>query len=329
MRRHPSRMVRPIGVALACAALGLVAAAPAGAYLRDFQTFQGQGTPSSDPVRTTITGCPTGRSILGAGASAFASSGVDISGVGLTRMHPIPAAPPRSFLGTNASIGAVEAEPTVGSWSLFTQVQCATRTDTAPTEATNGPYVKDVFIASTATAFDSTSPKQVSTACQGGRRSIGGGFRIQTTSGRPAKMAIRRAVRIDGGFVVNAHETVPTSASWHVIAFAVCANLGNVGARLANYAIPASDTDTVSVADVNRDFKTAFAQCPAGQFPIGGGGQVLGHTAGTAPPGDVVLVGSWPYREARGWFVEAAEETPTPRNWRVAARVICAGARQM
>jgi hypothetical protein len=141
------------------------------------------------------------------------------------------------------------------------------------------------WVASTATPFSSTSPKQVSTACQGGRQSIGGGFRIQASSGRPSRVAIRRAVRIEGGFVVNAHETVPTTASWHVIAFAVCANLGNVGSRLATYAIPASDTDAASVADVNSDYKQAFAQCPAGHFPIGGGAQVLGHTADTLPPG--------------------------------------------
>jgi hypothetical protein len=103
-------------------------------------------------------------------------------------------------------------------------------------------------------------------------------------------------------------------------------NLGTWGADWPPMP-PASDTDAASVADVNSDYKQAFAQCPAGHFPIGGGTQVLGHTADTLSPGDVVLVGSWPSRDARGWFAEAAEETATPRTWRVGPRVVCAGAR--
>lgn len=312
-------VLRAMRATVACAVIGLAGPAAAGAYLRDVQTLQSQTTPSSEPVRTLLTGCPAGQVILGTGASAVpGASGVDISGFGLTRMWPAPAG------GTSALLSAVEADPVTGSWLLFAQRQCVTQTATAPTAATNGPYVKDTFLASTASAFNSISPKQVSTACQGGRQSIGGGFRIQASSGLPTKTAVRRAVRVEGGFVVNAHETVPTGASWNLTAFAVCANLGNVGARQATYAnIPGGNT-TISVADVNRNAKQAAAGCPPGQKILGGGAEVLGHIATTLPPGDVVLTGSWPTAGGGAWLAEAVEETPTPRNWRVAGRAICA-----
>ena len=325
MRRHGSRtMVRPIAVAGACAALGLTAPAPAGAFLRDVETVVSQSAVSSDPVRTLRAGCPAGRVVLGGGASAFpASSGVTIPGVGLRHVLP-PEQPP----GTNppALFGAVEADPVAASWGLFSQRFCATPTATAPTAATNGPYIKDVFVASTASAFNSTSPKTVSTACQGGRQSIGGGFAVGSHAVL-RKTVVRRAVRVQGGFVVEAHETVPHGNSWGVTAFAVCANLGSVGTRQATYAGTRADRSAFAGLNINSPARSHSVHCPSGHFLVGGGAQVLGHTPTTPPPGDVVLLASYPQRTATGtvtWVASAVEENETPRNWNLEVRVVCA-----
>lgn len=305
------------------ASFALALPAPAGAFFRDFGAFLSQTSISSDPVRTVVSDCPGGSMLLGTGASAFSSgSGVSIPGVGLRQMWPVPVGG-----GSRAEISAVEANPVAASWGLLAQRHCATLTNTAPTAATNGSYIKDVFVASTTSAFNSTSPKAVSTACQGGRQSIGGGFYVRGTSGVLRKTAVRRAVRVEGGFAVEAHETIPHGTSWAATAFAVCANLGNVGDRQATYAGTNSGNTAYSVLNIDSPYRSVGVNCPSGYTALGGGAELQGATATTPPPGDVVLMASYPLRTSAGvttWVAQAVEETETNRNWRLGVRVICA-----
>jgi hypothetical protein len=61
------------------------------------------------------------------------------------------------------------------------------------------------------------------------------------------------------------------------------------------------------------------ASCPSGKKAIGGGGEILG-----AGKSGVAFNDSHPHNEGAGWYVEAAEVTPSLLGWEVKAWAICA-----
>src|SRR5215212_521545 len=146
--RMRSRRGWLVGLTGVMCSAALAPAAHAGAFLRDFQTHQSQTSASTFPVRTLLTGCPPGKIAFGTGASALpGASGPTITGIGLHRMW-LTGAP----VGPGVLLSAVEADPESFSWLLFAQVQCAALTDTPPTAATGGPYVKNVTVVSSVSA---------------------------------------------------------------------------------------------------------------------------------------------------------------------------------
>jgi hypothetical protein len=315
MRGRRRWLVGTLTGMLCCAALA--PSAHAAAYLRDFQTRQSQTSASTSPVRTFLTGCPVGKIALGTGASALpGASGPTVTGIGLHRMW-LTGAP----VGPGVLLSAVEADPETFSWLLFAQTQCAALTDTRPTPATGGPYIKDVTVVSSATARNSLSPKDAAVSC-GPKQSIGGGFgAIDGTPDGPTDVAVRRGVRIEGGFRSQAHETDPTGASWSLVAYAICANVTQPGTGYVS-----SIFSTARSTPVNSSDKVLTASCPSTHRTIGGGAEVLGGTATSLPPGDVVLTVSRPTfvnGVGTGWIAAATEEDPIPGNWHLRVRVVC------
>jgi len=71
----------------------------------------------------------------------------------------------------------------------------------------------------------------------------------------------------------------------------------------------------------SADEKYAFATCPSGKMPVGGGGS-SGHQAGpsyyTLP---VALISS--RSNGTAWFVRAREIVPTDEPWELIAEAIC------
>lgn len=64
----------------------------------------------------------------------------------------------------------------------------------------------------------------------------------------------------------------------------------------------------------------AYAECPPGKMPVGGGAIVsLG-----APNTFVAITASYAYVFSRRWYVVAHEMAPTSTNWSVQAQAICA-----
>lgn len=73
---------------------------------------------------------------------------------------------------------------------------------------------------------DSDSPKSASAACPVGKIIIGGGARI-TSAGQPYGLTLKESWPTGdlSSWQVEAEETVPNGAGWHVYAFAICANV--------------------------------------------------------------------------------------------------------
>jgi hypothetical protein len=293
----------------------LALASPAGAFLRDFETVQGQGVFDSNPVKDVVLGCPSGKSAIGTGASAIsASSGSPITGVGLSRMQLVT--PGTGAAGQVSWLSAVEADPEAVGWGLFGQVFCVAPTTQLPTTATSGEYLRTVFSVVQSGASNSTSPKDVTAFCPQGWESLGGGYYV----GADQDVAVRRAVRIAGppnGFRVFAHETDPTTKSWTLLTYAVCGLIEEtVGAPF--YA--GTLTAHARSSPANSQNKDLVVPCGFGRVPVGGAAQVLAPN-GAPPPGDVVLSGSRPSNST--WVASAFEEDPIPSAWHLQVRVIC------
>ena len=308
---------RVLVAALAALTGSLTAAAPAVAYLRDFQTVQAQSSLNSASAKTVISACPGGKVALSTGAvisglPTFPFGGATTD-LGLQRMRL------SSDLGSGTQVSAVEADPVRQPWLLGVQNQCASVTNVPPGGAA-GSYVKEVTVVRKVSAVSSTSPKDMSVSCGAGRQSIGGGFANGLGSGR---VAVRRAMRIDGGFRVVTQETDPTGESWQMYVIALCANLTRPGGSYVTDLSVRAKTTSID----SSDHKATIVDCPAGQLAIGGGAEVVG-SSGAAPP-DVTLVASDPSSNQgvpTGWHGAAGEEDPTAASWGLRLQAVCARA---
>jgi hypothetical protein len=299
-------------------ALALVSAPPAGAYLRDFQTVQSQSPLSAAPLKSVAAGCPAGKVALGTGGLALSGFPALLrfgtTGLGLQRMRL--SSPP----GPGTLVSAVEADFVAPPWRLTLQSQCAAVTNVPPRGPTGAPYLKDVSVVQRVSAVDSTSPKDMSVMCGGGKQSIGGGFANGLGSG---VVAVRRAMRVEGGFRVQAQETDPTDRPWQMYAIAICANLTQAGQA---YVTDLSTHESVTPIN-SSDHKADIVDCPSGQRAIGGGAELVGSNASALPPADVTLVASDPsQREGlpAGWHAAAGEEDPITGSWGIRLRAVCA-----
>jgi hypothetical protein len=312
--RIPACRLRQLLAALAgSAALTLGLAGPAGAYLRDVQVYA--PTIRSHTGNLSFT-CPGDKLLMGIGAdiNVIAAGGLALNRLGMT--------------ANRADIHALETDPVGGVWSVSGQGFCSGYTDSPPTAATGGPYLKDPIVATGATASSSLSPKSATASC-GGRRVIGGGvhvFGARPGSFPPPHLAVDRAEAAGiNSFGATAHETQATSANWGLQAIAICANYTDPipGPIYAGSALIYTSTTPASSGNKN----TAIG-CPQNFAVIGGGGRVLGARPGAAPPSQVVLTSSQPEAPGGGrgrlWFAAAAEEDPTTAAWRLEAQAVCA-----
>ena len=90
--------------------------------------------------------------------------------------------------------------------------------------------LKNVTYVTETSVNDSETSKSVTATCPTGKQAIGGGVRINggNTDGVvvPSESApVTSATNVRVGWIAGGRETVGESASWQVVAYAVCAEL--------------------------------------------------------------------------------------------------------
>jgi hypothetical protein len=323
---------RLVVVLLACAVTTLTAAAPAPAYLRNFNVSSASTPSNSVSAKSRYVRCPVGKFAIGTGGlvSPFSDN------LGLDRLFV--------YFGQRvAEGGAVETDPLVNRWLAGAHAFCATASLAPPPQGGAASYVKQVTIRRVKTLANSASAKVLTVACpsSGPARSpssIGGGGAIDSAS---PDIVFESMERVAGGTAwrVRAHETDPTNAAWELEVHAVCANITTEIAT-ANYVAPPAPNNAVGVygpysstAPSSAPVQSLMVNCPVppsnpvNTFIIGGGARVVGSGLRVTPPADVVLTQSHPAGTgpiSNGWFAQARETDFTNLAWQLQVRAVCA-----
>jgi hypothetical protein len=307
------RKSRALGAALLALVASLAVAAPAPAYLRDFQAFQVLTPSNSQTSKQLQFVCPGGKTAIGTGATIPLISNLGISGMWI-------------FFGQRAVFErAQETDSDAARWALTARAFCATNTAVKPNVGGAAPYIKRVTIERNQSSSNSNFAKTVTATCPASApTAIGGGGTIE---GATNDVAIDSVQRGGGNLLrVKAHETDATGASWSVEAHAICADVSSAPAT--NVYADNVTGNHESVSGVNSLNKTITATCPAGKSVIGGA--ALTYSPGTgfpAPPNKVVLKASRPAGDGattNQWTATAVEVDPTGASWQLRVRAICA-----
>jgi hypothetical protein len=310
MPRRSSRSRQVVVTVVVLAVGSLCAAAPAGAYLKDFQAVSVSTPSNSNAIKSQQFTCPGGKSAISVGASIPA-----IPNLGLSTLA-------RFSNGFFDRANETDSEPL--SWALTIRAWCALITNTKPNVGGAATYIKNVSIERNQSSSNSNAFKSVQATCPAGSTTVigGGGF----IDGATNDVAFDSVQRLQQGRVlrVKAHETDPTDGSWAVEAHAVCADTTNAPSTNV-YADAVVTPSVTATSSVN---KTLTATCPAGKSIVGGAAATLSPPPGTAlPPPDVVLKQSRPAGNgstADGWVATAVEVDPTAASWQLQVLAVCA-----
>jgi len=293
----------------AAVTLGLFAAAPAGAYLRDFQTVGLSSVVNSQTVKSVSVPCPPGKLALGAGGaviSPFANVGLDNLWV---------------FFGQQRTFnGGAETDSIGAKWLVTGRSFCAASVPILPPGNGAAPFIKNVSWKNRTSAANSTAFKSVVATCPAGTSAIGGGGELTGATNDLAFDSVRRAGA--AGFRVRAHEVDPTSVGWSVTATAICANITTnpPGAQFVGGAgISAPDTGP---GPIRTGTAAATASCSGGQRIIGGGAYLTGVAPGSPPPADLVLTASRPISSTT-WLGRARDTDPPTQAYHLQVRAVC------
>jgi hypothetical protein len=311
-RAHRSRASAALLVGVAGL---LTAAAPAGAYLRDFTVKQQTSAfNNNSPKRelVPVTGCP-GPII---GGAAFVSPG--LPNLGLLRLQP--------FGGLLT--GATETDSETPSWRLFSRAFCVGNTGVAPNVSGNpASYLKDLSYVTQLSSNNSSTTKSVVAKCPGGSTAIGGGGRLLAASSNVAFNAMQR-VQGNTAWRVGAREVDSTNVNWQVLATAICADITSpTGVYLGDGVAPNygfTQQVNPSTGYTSTSPKVVMRTCAVGYRVIGGGAWVLGFGFDSPVSPKVVVTRSSLGVNARTWIAEARETDDTPAEWRLNASVACA-----
>lgn len=293
---------------LSVAALGLISAAPAGAYLRDFQTVGLSSVINSQTVKSVSVPCPPGKLPLGAGGAVVPA----IGNLGLDNLW--------NFFGQQRTLnGGTETDAVAARWLVTGRSFCATSVPIIPLGG-GAPFIKNVSWKNHTSAANSLPAKSVAATCPAGASAIGGGGELTGATSDLAFDSVRRGA---GGFRVRAHEVDPTSVGWSVTATAICANITSVppGAQFVGGAgIFAPDTGP---GPLHTGTAATTASCPAnGTRIIGGGAFLTGVAPFSPPPADVVLTASRPISSTT-WLARARDTDPPGQAYHLQVRAVC------
>jgi hypothetical protein len=311
------RRIALVALAIGIAA-GLAGAAPAGAYLKDFQVVSGNSLTNSSTLKTVLVPCPTGKAVLGSGGLVVPS----LANLGLNHLWV-------NFEQGFAFDGGTESDAVASFWHVGGRGFCAAQTAVVP--STGGPgYAKNPSVPSASSAMSSASVHEAIAHCPTGDTAIGGGGGAFNNAANPSPpdVALDNSQRVLGGTAwrVRAHEVDATPGVWRATAYAICANFNAVTGP-AYYIGPKEDNVTARITQPGAPTTVVAGQvapCPMGTRVIGGGAQVLGATGPTPPP-DVVLTSSYPVVDptATGWQAWARDTDPPGPAFRLQVRAVC------
>jgi hypothetical protein len=293
---------------LGALALGLLTAAPAGAYLRDFQTVGLSSVINSTTVKSVSVPCPPGKLPLGAGGAVISPFG----NLGLDNLWV--------FFGQGRTLNGGSETDSVGArWLVTGRSFCAAQTPTIPPGG-GAPFIKNVSWKNRTSPANSTAFKSVVATCPAGASAIGGGGELTGATNDLAFDSVRRAGA--AGFRVRAHEVDPTGVGWSVTATAICANITTVppGAQYVG-ATPITGPDT-GPGPLHTGTAATTASCPGGKSIIGGGAFLTGVAPGSPPPADVVLTASRPISSTT-WLGRARDTDPPNQAYHLQVRAVC------
>src|SRR4051794_23994673 len=138
---------------------GLALPVPAAAFLRDVELLQPPGVPLNGAV-LPIT-CFNGKALVGMGADIRPV--LSTGGLAINRMWP------SDGRADQAQLGSINTyfKPGPALWGTSGQVSCAAYTDTPPTAATGGPYLKDPVMVRNASVLSRSQLRIVDADCAG------------------------------------------------------------------------------------------------------------------------------------------------------------------
>lgn len=316
MSRRTAHRSRAVCALLIAGLALLIAAAPAGAYLRDLTVKQqSTGLNSNSPKRelVPVTGCPG--PIIGGGA--FVSPA--LPNLGLNQVLP--------FGGLLT--GASETDSESAAWRLLSRAFCVANTGQTPNASGNpAQYLKALSYAFDTTGNNSLPLKTATAKCPAGKTVVGGGARILAASSNLGLRALQR-VQANTAWRAVASEVDQDNSNWQLTGVAICADVSSPSAS-ANYvgnAVPPGFGLTQQfnppTAFNSVSPKTLVRTCPPGSFVVGGGARVSGN-AFDDPPSSKVLVTRSSLGASNQWIAEARETDPTGASWRLNAHVACA-----
>jgi hypothetical protein len=266
---------------------------------------------------------------MGADIHPVVSSG----GLAINRMWP------SEGRADQALLGSVNTDTRKALWGTSGQVSCAGYTDTPPTAATGGPYLKDPVVVRKSSVLSTSQLRVVDADCAG-RQPIGGGFSLLSTRGAagnpPVHTTIDQAEIAGRRFRVVAHSTQSVRIRWSLEAYAVCANYSDpVPGEVYVGPGPLTYTRTSEPTTGSGSFS---AGCPGNWSAIGGGARVINAANTLSPPYKVAITRLYPAPIQSSsvrpsfWVAAASDEAPPqrprsfepPRRWRIQVKTICA-----
>ena len=219
--------------------IGIVAAGAAGtarAQIGPISVVQASTAVDSTDFKQVEVDCPPG-TIAFAGGASITDHGFVVAGdIVVHQSHPL-GDPPTSWLAAAQERSTYNANWELTSWAL-----CAT--------------VEGYELVSVSTAFDSSSPKEVSAFCPAGMVPIGFGGAIFFFS---PSLVLTALTEIGGGGRARARESPATSASWILNVKVGCA--------------PGLDVESYRGDSWNglEDGEDLAIYCPPDRLALGGG----------------------------------------------------------
>jgi hypothetical protein len=270
-------------------ALAVVVTVPASAQAALVGLERAGGATGFSSANKSFTAtCPAGKRVVGVGA--------DIGHGGGAGQVVMTAVTPNAALTAMTASVAEDENGTPASWSLGGTAICATPV----------PGLERIAVQS---ATNSANGKTATAACPAGKRLLGAGGDIVGAPGQVEMDDIIPNASLTSVNVRGLEDQNGTAATWHVTAYAICAN-------------PVAGLQRVvaTSATNSADGKFATATCPAGKLVTGVGGDIVGG-AGQVVMDDFI---PFPNPATSVQVVGNEDETGTTANWSVTAYAICA-----
>ncbi|TDC78612.1 hypothetical protein E1193_20395 [Micromonospora sp. KC606] len=272
----------------------VVVPSPASAAVPGLVRISAISASNSNDFRSVTATCPAGKVLTGTGYEINGAAGEvvvdDFRPNGSTVTAP-----------TAVTVGAYEADPFAGNWSVTAYAVCA------------NPLPGLVRISAVG-SNDSNDFHSTTAACPVGKVMTGAGFEMNGVTGEAVVDDFRpngSTVTAPTAVTVGAYEADPFAGNWSLNAYAICAN-----------PIPGLVRFTATSASNSTDSRFVTANCGSGQVMTGAGFEVNGAT------GEVVVddlrpnggAATAPTAVTSGGY----EEDAFAGNWDLRSYAICA-----